>query len=579
MSHKSNNLESLAQTLIDRYRSQKPITIQAIEKLQKHYPAVSGYFSRTQIIEAVKNLCKDPGQKRALVDALKLKPVRTLSGVTPVTVLTKPFPCPGTCIFCPNDIRMPKSYLSQEPGAQRAENNFFDPYLQTYNRLEAYRNMGHHTDKIEMIVLGGTWSFYPREYRIWFITRIFEALNDFGDGIDQSSTIKPSIDLSKAPHLEPYTSGSQVIYNPTVTKTYLDQEQAKAQRNPEAASWEELKAQQSRNIGSATRCVGLTLETRPDYISEDEVVFLRSLGATKTQIGLQSLQDKVLEMNKRGHDVAASRRAMRLLRQAGFKIHAHWMPNLYGSSPEADKKDFDVLYNDPDFKPDELKLYPCSLIEGTELMDVHARGDWQPYDHETLLDVVSYCLTHAPEYTRLTRVVRDIPSQDIVSGNKFTNFRQMAEAHCKELGLPLHDIRSREIRRTTIATEALTLETTHYATSVAQEVFMQWKTSKNQIAAFVRLSLPTAKPFIEELAGSAIIRELHVYGQSLMLGAKHAAASQHMGLGKKLLEAAEYQALAAGFKEIAVISAIGTIPYYERAGYTRGQLYQHKLLA
>lgn len=579
MSHKSNNLEFLAQTLIDRYRSKKPITIQAIEKLQKHYPAANGYFSRTQIIEAVKNLCKDPGQKRALVDALKLKPVRTLSGVTPVTILTKPFPCPGTCIFCPNDIRMPKSYLSDEPGAQRAENNFFDPYLQTYNRLEAYRNMGHHTDKIEMIVLGGTWSFYPQEYRIWFITRLFTALNDFGDGIDQSSTIKPSIDLNKAPHLEPYTSGSQVIYNPTVTKTYLDQEQAKAQRNPEAASWEELEAQQNRNIESPTRCVGLTLETRPDYISEDEVVFLRRLGATKTQIGLQSLQDNVLSINKRGHDVAASRRAMQLLRQAGFKIHAHWMPNLYGSSPEADKRDFDLLYHDEDFKPDELKLYPCSLIEGTELMDVHARGDWQPYDHTTLLDVVSHCLTRAPQYTRLTRVVRDIPSQDIVVGNKFTNFRQMAEAHCKELGLPLHDIRSREIRKTTITTEALTLETTRYATSVAQEVFMQWVTPENQIAAFVRLSLPTTKPFIEELVGNAIIRELHVYGQSLMLGAKHAAASQHMGLGKKLLEAAEHQALAAGFKEIAVISAIGTIPYYEKAGYTRGQLYQHKLLA
>ncbi len=572
------NLTLLAQAVIDLHHTNKEITPTVLEKLQKRFPSQSGYYSRTQIIEAVKQIAGNDGQLSKLVDILKLKPIRTLSGVTPVTVLTKPFPCPGTCIFCPNDIRMPKSYLSQEPGAQRAENNFFDPYLQTYNRLEAYRNMGHHTDKIEMIVLGGTWSFYPQDYRIWFIARIFEALNDFGEGIDQSSTITPSIDLKKAPQLDPYMSGSQVIYNPTVTKTYQDQEEVKTKLNPESAAWEELETQQERNLTSLTRCVGLTLETRPDYISEDEVLFLRRLGATKTQIGLQSLQDSVLMINKRGHDVAASRRAMKLLRLAGFKIHAHWMPNLHGSNPQADKQDFDLLYSDPDFMPDELKLYPCSLIEGTELIDVYNRGEWQPYDHKTLLDVVSYCLTNAPEYTRLTRVVRDIPSQDIVSGNKFTNFRQMAEAACVSLGLPLNDIRSREIRKKTIAATDLTIKTIRYTTSVSQELFMQWVTPDNHIAAFVRLSLPTTMSFIQELVDHAIIRELHVYGQSLMLGSTNAAASQHTGLGKKLLAAAEHQALAAGFKKIAVISAIGTIPYYEKLGYARGKLYQHKLL-
>lgn len=578
MHKKRDNLKALTRAIIDSYFAKTDITIALLESLQNRFPSDTGYFSRTMIIESVKSVMEDSSDKQKLIDALRLKPIRTLSGVTPVTVLTKPFPCPGTCIFCPNDIRMPKSYLSQEPGAQRAENNFFDPYLQTYNRLEAYRNMGHHTDKIEMIVLGGTWSFYPQEYRIWFITRIFAALNDFGDGINQSNTITPSIDLKKATHVEPRISGSRIVYNPTVTQTYFDQEQAKRTLKPEQATWEELQVEQERNITNATRCVGLTLETRPDYISEDEVIFLRKLGATKTQIGLQSLQDSVLTLNKRGHDVAASRRAMRLLRLAGFKIHAHWMPNLYGSSPEADKRDFDLLYNDPDFMPDELKLYPCSLIEGTELMDVHTRGDWLPYDHEILLDVVAYCLSHAPQYSRLTRVVRDIPSQDIVTGNKFTNFRQMAEAHCKSLGLPLNDIRSREIRKKTVNATDLSIKTMRYVTSVSTELFMQWVTPQNDIAGFIRLSFPTTQPFIEELRESAIIREVHVYGQSLMLGSTNADASQHTGLGKRLLLEAEQEASVAGFNHIAVISAIGTIPYYEKMGYKRGMLYQHKAL-
>lgn len=578
MHKKRDNLKALTRAIIDSYFAKTDITIALLESLQNRFPSDTGYFSRTQIIESVKSVMEDSPDKQKLIDALRLKPIRTLSGVTPVTVLTKPFPCPGTCIFCPNDIRMPKSYLSQEPGAQRAENNFFDPYLQTYNRLEAYRNMGHHTDKIEMIVLGGTWSFYPQEYRIWFISRIFAALNDFGDGINQSNTISPSIDLKKATKVTPHTSGSRIVYNPTVTHAYFDQEQKKRIQNPEQATWEDLQFQQERNITNATRCVGLTLETRPDYISEEEVVFLRRLGATKTQIGLQSLQDSVLSLNKRGHDVAASRRAMRLLRLAGFKIHAHWMPNLYGSSPEADKRDFDLLYNDPDFMPDELKLYPCSLIEGTELMDVYTRGDWLPYDHDTLLDVVAYCLSHAPEYTRLTRVVRDIPSQDIVTGNKFTNFRQMAEAYCKSQGMPLNDIRSREIRKKTINATDLSIKKMRYVTSVATELFMQWVTPQNDIAGFIRLSFPTTQPFIEELRESAIIRELHVYGQSLMLGSTNADASQHMGLGKRLLLEAEQEASVAGFKHIAVISAIGTIPYYEKMGYKRGALYQHKAL-
>lgn len=565
--------------------------------LNKYTKPDGSLFPKDQLFKAYTELAGTHGlqpRSERIVAQLKMKPVRTISGVTPVTVLTKPFPCPGTCIFCPNDIRMPKSYLSDEPGAQRAERNYFDPYLQTYNRLQALKNIGHPIEKVEIIVLGGTWSYYPESYQIWFIKECFRAMNEFGladerEQIEQryqEMEAKYQSMSRHAPTNDPVRNKEQLVadeitgavlnktYNQVISEKYVAPERLAGFDAYQSASWEELEAQQRQNETASSRCVGLVIETRPDNISEAEVLRIRRLGCTKTQIGIQSLQDSVLEKNKRGHDVAATRGAIKLLRQAGFKIHAHWMANLYGSNVERDQLDYLKLFADPDFMPDELKIYPCSLISSAELMQYHQQGLWQPYTYEELLSVLTFCLKNTPEYCRLTRVIRDIPSTDIVEGNKLTNFRQIAENALTKAGEQSQDIRTREIRNASFDPQALQLSKVEYDTSVSKEIFMQYVLPSNQIVAFLRLSLPNQPNFVTELQGAAIIREVHVYGQSLEIGQKEKDKAQHLGLGTKLLEEAKRLAAAAGFEQLAVISAIGTREYYRKRGFADHDLYQ-----
>jgi elongator complex protein 3 len=528
----------------------------------------------------------------AVLERLRLKPIRTSSGVTTVTVLTKPFPCPGECIFCPNDVRMPKSYLYDEPGAQRAGQNGFDPYLQTMCRLTALRKIGHPTDKIEVIVLGGTWSFYPETYQIWFVKRIFDALHDFGSGIDQSDAVWAALRESsqfQAPESPIRVDGAHLEqnYNQLVQSIFRDEmrrshEQALAvargelARTPitEYATWVELETAHRQNEEAACHCVGLVVETRPDHIDANEVLCIRRLGCTKVQIGIQSLDDEVLRLNRRGHTVEATRRAIKLLRRAGFKIHAHWMPNLYGSSPEADIADYRRLFDDPDFRPDELKIYPCSLIESAELMQRYNEGTWRPYSHEELVEVLRACFLATPEYCRLTRVIRDIPGTEIVTGNRMTNLRQFVEDHMAAQGERSHDIRAREIQGRAVEMEALRLDEQSYAAGDGQEIFLQYVTAERRIAGFLRLTLPTDAPPTDELQDAAIIREVHVYGQALGLGESAAGRAQHTGLGTHLIERAAMIAAERGYQRLAVISAIGTRGYYRKRGFADGTLYQ-----
>jgi elongator complex protein 3 len=324
--------------------------------------------------------------------------------------------------------------------------------------------------------------------------------------------------------------------------------------------------------------VGLVVETRPDHISIEEVIRIRRLGATKVQIGFQSLNDDVLRLNKRGHTVEATRRAVKLLRQAGFKIHAHWMPNLYGSSPEADMADYHLMFADPDFRPDELKIYPCSLIESAELMQRYQDGTWQPYTQDELLEVLIACFRETPEYCRLTRVVRDIPSTDIVAGEMTTNFRQIVEQKLHEQGEHSPDIRGREIRGEQIKFDDLSLDELWYASSIGDEVFLQYITPERHIAGFLRLSLPHETPILDELTGAAMIREVHVYGQSLSIGTEILGKPQHMGLGKQLIERAVEIANDQGYRQLAVISSVGTRAYYRKRGFDDGYLYQFRAL-
>jgi elongator complex protein 3 len=594
-------------------------------------PGIQGVLSKNQLLQAYRGLKEESPEllpdDPTLESKIQLKPMRTQSGVTPVTVLTKPFPCPGTCIFCPNDIRMPKSYLPDEPGAQRATRNNFDPYLQTYDRLKAFANIGHSTSKIELIILGGTWSVYPEVYQRWFIKRCFEALNDFGEGVDNTHTYEyHGLDEEKLAQIDAIHKHISNVDKKDGTITYnqliadINRENNQKNKAYEQAEWESLNLEHLRNVDGNCRCVGLVIETRPDNISEEEVIRLRRLGCTKIQIGIQTLQDNVLELNHRGHGVAATARAFELLRYMGFKIHGHWMANLYGSSPEVDVVDYAELFSDDRFKPDELKIYPCSLLESAELVDYYNKGLWQPYSQEELLYVLERVIPETPEYCRLTRIIRDIPSTDIMVGNKNTNLREVAEKNITQRGWKMHDIRSREIKKELLTFDELELKQIHFDTTISHEVFLQFvRKTDNKIAGFLRLSLPinnseingdnlmkynedskieTSRthvygeeksdeskevirkfapfyhPFLAQLDGCAMIREVHVYGNVVDIGKSADGQAQHLGLGTQLIEKAKQLTKEGGYNKLAVISAIGTRDYYTKRGFELKELYQ-----
>lgn len=484
-----------------------------------------GYIGKQLLVAAYRQMV-DSGEwaeDTALLTRIRLKPMRSLSGVSVVTVLTKPYPCPGKCVFCPTDVRMPKSYLPDEPGAMRALQHQFDPFAQVRSRLDALEAVGHPTDKIEFLILGGTWSSYKREYQEEFILRMYEALN----GV-------PSSSIEEAHHL---------------------------------------------NENTAHRNVGLAIETRPDHINEDEIAWLRHLGVTKVQLGAQSFNDRVLELNKRGHDAAETRRAVNLLRAAGFKIVLHLMPNLLGATQESDREDFAQLWQGYD--PDELKIYPTQLLENAELYLHWQRGEYKPYTSEQLVELLAELKATIPDYCRVNRVIRDIPSTNVVEGNKRTSLRMDVHVLMHSRGQRCRCIRCREVRGRAVNPAELQLSDFTYATDHAEEHFLSFVTPEDKLAGFLRLSLPSAQgPATgqRDLEGAALVREVHVYGQSLEMGEEKSGAAQHIGLGTRLLAHAEELAKAAGYKRMAVIAAVGTRNYYAGRGYQRGETYMVKRL-
>jgi elongator complex protein 3 len=491
-----------------------------LTRILRRHPLPDGsMLSKSQLLRGYTQLCAQEGQAPdpTLVQRLRVKPTRTISGVAPVTVLTEPFPCPGECVFCPAVERMPKSYLPDEPGAMRAVAHEFDPYAQTSSRITVMAEIGHSVDKVELLILGGTWSCYPEAYQEWFVRRCLDAMNE-----------------------------------------------------AEAHTLEEA---QRLNESGPHRNVGLVVETRPDRITPEEVRRLRWLGATKVQLGVQSLDDRLLALNRRGHTVADTRRAMGLLRLAGFKIVVHWMPNLLGATPQGDLEDFRRLWDDPALRPDELKIYPTALLPDTALYEFWQRGEYQPYDEETLVALLARCKTLIPPYCRVNRLMRDIPAPNIVEGVKKTNLRQIVQHHMAREGLTCRCIRCREVRGQAIDPDELGLERLDYETDVTTECFLSYVTPDDRLAGFLRLSLPQAEPPIAELTGCAVVREVHVYGPALELGARREGRAQHAGLGTRLLDEARRIARQAGFRRLAVIAAVGTRPYYRERGFEQGALY------
>ena len=518
-----------------------------MDALRRHPLESGGYLGKYVLVAAYHEMVHhgELHSDTQLLERLRMKPVRTLSGVTTVTVLTKPYPCPGKCIFCPTDARMPKSYLPDEPGAMRGLEHDFDPYAQVRSRIAALENLGHPTDKIELLILGGTWSSYKRDYQQWFVRRCFDAMNEGEQAEDHRSRRET-----------PYLNGAEL--NEGVR----------------------LQQAQAANENAAHRNVGLVIETRPDEITADEVRWQRRLGVTKVQLGAQSLNDRILELNQRGHNAECTRRATALLRAAGFKIVLHWMPNLHGATPDSDREDFGRLWNG--LCPDEIKIYPNQLLANADLHQYWLRGEFSPYTTSQLIDLLADIKPTIPRYCRVNRVIRDIPSTNVVEGNRRTSLRQDIHRELRRRGARCQCLRCREVRGREIDAESLQLHDLAYPADHALEHFLSFDTPDDRLAGFLRLSLPyrtAPQTGLRELEAAAIVREVHVYGQSLAVGAEKIGSPQHAGLGTRLLERASAIARQAGFARLAVIAAVGTRKYYLERGFQRGDLYLSKELS
>lgn len=482
-----------------------------------------GYIGKHMLVAAYRELVIK-GEHSAdpeLLAKIRLKPVRTLSGVTTVTVLTKPYPCPGKCIFCPTDARMPKSYLPDEPGAMRALQHNFEPFEQVSARIKALEAVGHPTNKVELLVLGGTWSAYRRDYQEWFIKRCLDALNQ-----------RDSSDIWQAQRI---------------------------------------------NETTLHRNVGLVVETRPDHVNIEELKWLRKLGVTKVQMGAQSFDEKILAGNRRGHTVKETQMAVNLLRAAGFKIVLHWMPNLLGATLQSDRQDFQRMW--VGLCPDEIKIYPTQLLKNADLYIYWQRGEYKPYSTEELIELIADLKETIPRYCRVNRVVRDIPSTNVVDGNKRTSLRQDIKEEMKNRGAACNCVRCREVRGDAIELEDLQLDDLEYSSNISEEHFLSYKTGKDKLAGFLRLTLPkenSPDTGLVDLQNAAIIREVHVYGQSIPVGMETKGAAQHIGMGTDLIKQAESISREKGYKKIAVISAIGTRRYYQKRDFERGDLYMIK---
>ena len=543
-----------------------------------------------------------PAEEALLVRTLQVKPRRTASGVATVTVLTKPWPCSSACLYCPNDVRMPKSYLHDEPACQRAERNWFDPYLQVTARLRTLHQMGHVTDKVELIVLGGTWSDYPEAYQIWYIHELFRALNDMGCEIAverESETRRKQYrdtgiacerdDLANwAAEAQARVTAGDASYNETVRNlyacgTHVDGNGWAAAARWQTATFSQLEALQRENESAEHRCVGLVVETRPDAVTPKRLAMLRRLGCTKLQMGIQSLDERILAANHRGIGVDRMQQAFEFARIFGFKTHAHFMTNLLGATPEGDAADYRRMVEHPAFKPDEIKLYPCALVDGTGLVAHWRDGSWRPYTEQELVNLLAEDALVTPPFTRISRMIRDISAHDIMTGNKKVNLRQLVDLELAKRSEPVQEIRSREIAFGAAANDELSLSEVAYETTNTHEVFLQWVTPDNRIAGFLRLSMPNAdyvNAHATDLpinAGEAMIREVHVYGRvaGLHQGGQNA---QHRGLGRMLIERACDIARNNDYTAINVISAIGTRGYYRKQGFADNGLYQQRSL-
>ena len=471
-----------------------------------------------------------PDEREILRSILLVKPSRTISGVAPVAVMTSPAPCPhGICLPCPggpdHPFHSPQSYTGSEPAARRAFANQFDPYNQVSVRLKQFEELGHHIDKAELIVMGGTITARESSYQEWFVTECIRAMNEYKTG--------PLHD----------TSLNEILL---------------------------------RNEESYVRCVATTFETRPDWCRREHIDSMLNLGVTKVELGVQHLNDQVLEFNRRGCTVDDTILANTNLRDAGLKVGFHMMPNLPGSSYEEDHRMFHDLFADKRFKPDFLKIYPTLVTPGSGIEELWLKGEYRTYDENDLIDLVADAKSEIPRYCRLQRVQRDIPADKIMSGSHHSNFRELAKERLVSQGRHCQCIRCREIGRN-FSEEEPVLNRLTYECCGGEEYFISFDSNESLIG-FCRLRFPN-NPWRPETEDAALIRELHVYGMVVPIGQEGKGDEvQHRRFGTRLLSEAEDIVSDAGYRRIAIMAGIGVRPYYQRLGYKRSGPYMVKEL-
>ena len=477
-----------------------------------------------------------PKEERCLLPILRRKTTRTISGVTVVATMTKPYPCPQPepCAYCPGGPAQgsPQSYTGHEPAAMRGTQNNFDPYLQVRSRIEQLTAIGHKVDKIELIVMGGTFPATPMEYQTWFIQKCLDAITG---------------------------------------RTSANLEEAKA--NAETSS---------------IRNVGITVETRPDWAKQQHIDVMLSMGVTRIELGVQNPDDEIYRLVGRTHSVADVQEATRIAKDAGLKIVYHLMPGMPGSNPQKDMAAFKQVFTDAAFKPDMIKIYPCLCIAGTKAHEWHKKGTYTPYTTEQAAALIAEIKKSIPPWVRVMRVQRDIPAKLILAGVNKSNLRQLANEKLREQGGRCQCIRCREVGHRMVADhvkpdlEKVKIESFCYEASEGKEVFVSAEDKENNILlGYLRLRLPSAKAHRPEITvmPSAIVRELHVYGPLVPVGKHSASAWQHKGFGADLLKEAERIAREDfGVKKLLVISALGTRRYYMRLGYEHDGVYVSKKL-
>ncbi len=450
----------------------------------------------------------------------KTKPVRSISGVCPVAVMSRPWPCPhGKCIYCPSVEGAPESYTGKEPAAMRAKRNEYDPYKQVKNRIFQYEINGHIANKLDVIIMGGTFLAQPQAYKTWFVKRIYDACNGFDA------------------------------------------------RNLEEA--------QIANENAKYRVVGLTIETRPDYAKQTHADEMLLYGATRVELGVQAISDEIYKLTHRGHTVSDVVEATRVLKDTGFKLCYHMMLGLPGSNPDRDYEMFFELFNNEDFRPDQLKIYPTIVVKGSKLYEMWRRNEYQPYDFETTKELVKKIKQIVPPYVRIMRIQRDIPTHVIEAGVKKTNLRQIVQQEMEAEGKHCNCIRCREagIRaRKGIVAKKPKIYVYEYEASRGVEFFISYEDKQNRVLlGILRLRLPY-EPHRPELKNAYIVRELHVYGPQTPVGEK--GETQHRGIGRLLMAKAEEIAE----HKVAVISGVGVRNYYRKLGYEREGRYMVKYL-